>query len=103
MRFFATMCCLISVLLGAAAIHLHSQPLPTVVWWVSCVWLIANIVVSRAYKREYWICLDKPISQLLREARAGTLPKSSGLEKVTAFGATILILIVMSLELSGHA
>jgi hypothetical protein len=97
------MCCLISVVMGAAAIHLHSEQLTTIVWLVSCVWLIANIAVSRAYTREYWKSLDKPISQFLREARAGRLPKSSGLERVTGLGSTILIVVLIGLELSGHA
>jgi hypothetical protein len=97
------MCCLISVLLGAAAVHLHSEQLTTIVWLVSSVWLIANIIVSGAYTREYWKSLDKPISQFLREARAGRLAKSSGLERVTGLGSTILIVVLMGLELSGHA
>jgi hypothetical protein len=97
MSFVATLACLIAVALGAAAIFLNSRPLDTTVFLVACVWLIANIIVSRAYTRQYWKSLDKPISQFLRESRRGSLPTSSTLEQVTGFGGVVLMVVVMCL------
>jgi hypothetical protein len=94
---FATLACLIAVALGATAILLHSRPLDTIVFYVACVWLFANILISRAYTREYWKSLDKPISHILRETRSGTFPKTSALEQVTGFGGVVLMIVVMCL------
>jgi hypothetical protein len=96
-RFFATVSCLLAVMLGAIAIFARSAPLQSIVFNVGGVWLLANFILSRAYTRAYWKGLDKSFSQIWSEAKSGTLPKTSALEQVTNFGAFVLMFISMCL------
>lgn len=98
MRLFATVSCLLAAIFGAAAIFLHTGPLDSIVFYVAWVWLLANIILSRAYKLEHWKGLDKTFSEIWRDAKNGTLPKTSALEHVTNLGALILMIVSMCLN-----
>ena len=97
MKAFVTMSCLIAVVLGALAIFMHSEQLQTIVFLVACVWFLSNILVSGAYRREYWKGHDVTISQFLDKVRIGRWPEKSALDRATGLGAEVLMLASVGL------
>ena len=101
MNTFATIACLLAALLGATAIFLPTgQPIQFTVLCVAWVWILANAIVNRAYRAEYWRGLNRAIPDVLRDAKAGALPKSSALQRVTQFGSVILVIAFTWLQFS---
>jgi hypothetical protein len=93
MNTFATIACLISALFGATAILLPAgQPIDTIVLCVAWVWILANAIVNRAYKAEYWRGLNRTFPEIFRDAKKGALPRSSALQLVTNLGSMILVI-----------
>jgi hypothetical protein len=93
MRALTTWCCLIAAALGAAAILLHARPIGSIVFYVSCVWMLGSIALSGAYKREYWEPYDRTLSEAMREDAAGRRPKTPVLGRITLVGAISLTVI----------
>jgi hypothetical protein len=101
MNTFATIACLISAIFGATAILLPTgQPIDTIVLCVAWVWILADAIVNRAYKAEYWRGLNRTFPEIFRAARAGALPRSSALQQVTGFGSMILVIASTWLQFS---
>jgi uncharacterized membrane protein YtjA (UPF0391 family) len=98
MNVLATIACLIAVILGAGAIALHADQLQSIVFLVACVWFLSNILVSKAYQRSYWKDHNLTISQFVDRVRIGQWPEKTALEKVTGFGAGILMLTSVGLN-----
>jgi uncharacterized membrane protein YkvA (DUF1232 family) len=95
------MACLISALLGAVAILLPiGQPNDTIVLCVAWVWILANAILNRAYKAQYWKGLNRTFPEIFRDAREGTLPKTSALQLVTSVGSMILVIVFTWLRFS---
>ena len=92
-------CLLFSAVLGAAAILSHRWALQSVIFYIGCVWLLANIVASGMYRKSYWKTRDIPLSRLYHDAKRARerLPPLSGLELVTGAGSTILMLVFFAL------
>ena len=86
-------------MLGGVAIIAHSAPLESIVFYVALVWLLANFISSRAYTLEYWKKLNRTFPEIWRDAKSGALPRTPALEQVTNFGAVILMIVFMCLEL----
>jgi hypothetical protein len=53
MEIFVVIACALAAVLGAVSVATHSSPLQSIVGYVSEVWVLAWIIVSRAYTREY--------------------------------------------------
>jgi hypothetical protein len=101
MNTFATIACVISVIFGATAIFLPSgQPIESIVFYVGSVWLLANVILSRAYTAEYWRGLNRTIPDVFRAAQEGTLPRSSAVQRVINFGSLILMIAFTWLQFS---
>ena len=97
MKAFVTTSCLLAAVLGAFAIFTHSDQLQSIVFLVASVWFLSNILVSGAYRREYWKAHDVTISQFLDMVRIGQWPQKSALDRVTGLGAGVLMLASMGL------
>jgi hypothetical protein len=88
MNTFATIACLISAIFGATAILLPTgQPIDTIVLCIAWVWILADAIVNRAHKAEYWRGLNRTFPEIFRDAKEGTLPRSSALQLVTSLGS----------------
>ena|ERR1700733_8030819 len=98
MRTFATLCCLIAVALGAAAILVHARPQSSIIFYVSCVWTLGSIALSGAYKRDYWKKYNRTLSEAMREDAAGRWPESDPLGRVAIIGAIALSVISAYLD-----
>jgi hypothetical protein len=101
MNTFATIACVVSALLGATVILLTTgQPIETIVLCVAWVWILANVIVSRAYSAGYWRRLNRTIPDVLRDAKEDALPRSTALQRITNFGVVILVIAFIWLQFS---
>jgi hypothetical protein len=94
-------CLVLSAVLGAAAILLHRWALQTVIFYVFCVWMLADLVVSGVFSQRYWKARNVPISQLYHDAKEGRELESPrrrvAIGRVTRVGSMILMLIFIAL------
>jgi hypothetical protein len=94
-------CLLLSAVLGGAAILSHRWVLQSVIFYVLCVWTLADLVVSGVFRRSYWTTRNVPISQLHHDAKQGkeiNLPRQGGvIGRVTRVGSAIFMLIFIAL------
>jgi hypothetical protein len=94
-------CLLLSAVLGGAAILSHRWALQSVIFYLFCVWMLADLVVSGVFRRSYWKARNVPISQLYHDAkqrREINLPRQGGvIGRVTRVGGTIFMLIFIAL------
>jgi hypothetical protein len=98
---FVSIACVISVIFGATAIILPSgQPTESIVFYVALVWMLANATLSKVYSAEYWRGLDRTIPDVFHAAQEGTLPRSSGVQRVISIGSLILVIACTWLQLS---
>ena len=67
------------------------------IFYIFCVWMLADLVVSGVFQRSYWKRRDVPLSQLYREAKGGKEidPPGRGgaIGRVTRVGSGILMLL----------
>jgi hypothetical protein len=100
MRATIILSCLIATTLGTAAIFSHRWALQGVVFWVGCVWTLADVMASGMYRRSYWKAHDIPISQIyhdIKQGRESGLPRRGTIERVTRVGSITLIIIFIAL------
>jgi hypothetical protein len=81
MQIIAVIACVAAALLGAVSLALHSSTLQSVVGYVSNVWVLAWVIVNKAYTKEYWTYINQPIS-----AMADYAPARSGLARAITVG-----------------
>ena len=98
---FVSIACVISVIFGTTAIILPSgQPTESIVFYVALVWMLANATLSKVFTADYWRERDRTIPDVFRAAREGTLPRSSGVQRVISIGSLILVIARIWLQLS---
>jgi hypothetical protein len=65
----------------------------SIVFHVACVWMLCNILLSGAYKREYWKRHDKTIPEAVREDASGRWPNKTALDQITLISAVVLTIV----------
>lgn len=86
MQIIAVIACVVAAFLGAASLAGHSSALQSVVGYVTDVWMLAWVIVSKAYTREYWTYINQPIRMIGQYP-----PARSGLARSISFGLTALV------------
>jgi len=86
MQIIAVVACFVAAVLGAASLTAHSSTLQSVVGHVSDVWVLAWVIVNKAYTREYWIYISRPIREIIQNP-----PARSGLARAVTFGMIALV------------
>jgi hypothetical protein len=81
MQIIAVLACVVAAVLGAASLTTHSSTLQLVVGHVADVWVLAWVIVHKAYTREYWTYISRPIRETIRNP-----PARSGLARAITFG-----------------
>jgi hypothetical protein len=85
MQIIAVIACVVAAVLGAASLTAHSSTLQSVVGYVTDVWVLAWVIVIKAYTREYWTYINRPI----RESEYP--PARTGLARAMTFGMIALV------------
>jgi hypothetical protein len=57
-----------------------------VVGHVADVWVLAWVILNKAYTREYWTYINRPIREMIRNP-----PPRSGLARAVTFGMIALV------------
>jgi hypothetical protein len=97
MRNITIVTCLVATaVIGVAAILSHRWALQSVIFYVFAVWLLADLVVSGVFSRNYWKTRNRPLAEMYRE---GTWPRQGGgaIGRVTRIGSAVFMLIFLAL------
>ncbi len=86
MQIIAVIACIVAAVLGALSLSTHSSQLQSIVGYVADVWVLAWIIVNKAYTREYWTAINRPIRELIQQ------PLPSGLARVVTCGMIVLVI-----------
>jgi hypothetical protein len=88
MQIIAVVACVVAAVLGAVSLARHSSALQSIVGYIADVWVLAWVIVNKAYTREYWSDINRPIRELIQKP----LPSSSGLAGAVTFGMIVLVI-----------
>jgi hypothetical protein len=87
MQIIAVLACVVAAALGAVALTAHNSSLQSIVGHVANVWVLAWVIVNKAYTREYWTYINRPIRDLIKEPP----PYASGFARAVTFGMIALV------------
>lgn len=94
MQIIAIVACVAAAVLGTLSVIMHSTPLQSIVGYISDVWVLGWVIVNKAYTREWWTAMDRPIRELIQRP----IPKSSGMARAVGFGMIVLVIVDMVLR-----
>lgn len=94
MQIIAVIACVLAAFLGAASLAGHSSAPQSVVGYVADVWMLAWVIVDKAYTREYWAKLNRPIREIIQDAPSA----NSGLARAVSFGLMALVACEIALS-----
>jgi len=86
MQIIAIMACVVAAVLGAVSATSHSSSVQSIVGYVADVWVLAWVIVNKAYTREYWTYINRPIREIVQNP-----PARSGLARAVTFGMIALV------------
>jgi hypothetical protein len=85
--------CVGSALAGAYAIHRGWGGISSVALDVACAWSLAGGWEGGRFTRAEWARLNRPVSNLLSEAKLGKFPRYPPLARVMSRGSGILLIV----------
>ncbi len=88
MQFIAVVACVLAAVLGAISLTSHASSLQPTVGYVTDVWMLSWLILNKAYTREYWVSVGRPIKEIIKAP-----PPSSRLAQVVSFGMIVLVII----------
>jgi hypothetical protein len=92
MEIFIIIACVVSAVLGTLAITTGYTSTASAARVVTDVWLVGLLILNKAYLREYWTNLNKPIKEYV-----ASTPAPTGTAKLMQFGLAVLIMIRIGL------
>jgi hypothetical protein len=86
MQIIAVFACVVAAVIGTVSVASHSSPLQSIVGYVADVWVLAWVILNKAYTREYWSHFNRPTREIIQNP-----PARSGLARAVTVGMIALV------------